>query len=88
MLALVAVYGIFALTTHLNIGHRHLLPVYPALIILAGGAAFWLQPLFERTRRAEAQSAQSRRKQRPGGRAERRRLPLEGGSQDPPLPGS
>ena len=43
------VYWDFALTTHLNIGHRHLLPIYPALCILAGGAAFWIQPLFERT---------------------------------------
>lgn len=43
LLALVAVYGIFALTTNLNIGHRHLLPIYPSLCILAGGAAFWLQ---------------------------------------------
>ena len=64
LLALIAVYGIFALTTHLNIGHRHLLPIYPALIILAGGAAFWLQPLFERTRSGEAQNPANRRQQR------------------------
>ncbi len=71
LVALIAVYGVFALTTNLNIGHRHLLPIYPALCILAGGAAFWLQPLFGRTLTAEAQSAQSRRKQRSGVRAQR-----------------
>ena len=64
LLALIAVYGVFALTTNLNIGHRHLLPVYPALCILAGGAAFWLQPLFGRTRTAEPQNPANRRQQR------------------------
>ena len=64
LLALIAVYGMFALTTNLNIGHRHLLPVYPALCILAGGAAFWLQPLFGRTRTAEPQNPANRRQQR------------------------
>src|SRR4029453_3512534 len=71
VVALIAVYGVVALTTNLNIGHRHLLPIYPALCILAGGAAFWLQPLFGRTLTAEAQSAQSRRQQRAGVRAQR-----------------
>jgi hypothetical protein len=33
---LVGVYGAFALTSHLNIGVRHLLPIYPALFIFAG----------------------------------------------------
>ena len=32
----VAVYGAFALTSHLNIGVRHLLPMYPVFYILAG----------------------------------------------------
>ncbi len=36
LLALLAVYWTFALTSHLNIGHRHLLPTYPALYILLG----------------------------------------------------
>ena len=54
LLALLLVYWIFALTTHLNIGHRHLLPIYPALCILAGGAAFWIQPLLGATRKAAA----------------------------------
>ncbi|HET7216750.1 MAG TPA: hypothetical protein VFJ02_01820 [Vicinamibacterales bacterium] len=63
LLALVAVYWVFALTTNLNIGHRHLLPTYPALCILAGGAAFWIQPFFDRTRR-EPQRGRDRRRQR------------------------
>jgi len=36
-LALLVVYWAFALTSHLNIGHRHLLPTYPAMFVLAGG---------------------------------------------------
>ena len=36
---LAVVYGGFALTSHLNIGLRHLLPVYPVLYILAGAVA-------------------------------------------------
>jgi hypothetical protein len=68
LLALIGIYGTFALTTNLNIGHRHLLPIYPALCILAGGAAFWLQPLLERTGPAEPQSGQNRRKPRTGAR--------------------
>jgi hypothetical protein len=43
--SLFLVYWAFAITSHLNIGHRHLLPTYPAMIILAGGAALWLKPL-------------------------------------------
>jgi hypothetical protein len=37
LLALLVVYWAFALTSHLNIGHRHLLPTYPAMFVLAGG---------------------------------------------------
>ncbi|MSU46561.1 MAG: phospholipid carrier-dependent glycosyltransferase [Lacunisphaera sp.] len=36
LLMLAGVYGGVALTSHLNIGHRHLLPLYPALCIVAG----------------------------------------------------
>jgi Dolichyl-phosphate-mannose-protein mannosyltransferase len=36
LLALFAVYWAFSIASHLNIGHRHLLPVYPVLFILAG----------------------------------------------------
>jgi hypothetical protein len=36
LLALLAVYGAISVTSNLNIGHRHLLPIYPPLFILAG----------------------------------------------------
>jgi hypothetical protein len=42
--ALLVVYWTSAISSRLNIGHRHLLPVYPALYILAGGSAAWLNP--------------------------------------------
>jgi hypothetical protein len=37
------VYWAAAVASRLNIGHRHLLPTYPFLLVLAGGAAFWLR---------------------------------------------
>ncbi len=43
LVALVLVYGGFALGTGLNIGERHLLPMYPALFIACGGSALWLR---------------------------------------------
>lgn len=42
---LAIVYGVVALTTPLNIGHRHLLPIYPVVFVLAGAAALWLRTL-------------------------------------------
>ena len=36
LLALLAVYLIFAVTSTLNIGHRHILPIYPVIFILCG----------------------------------------------------
>ncbi|MFA6286472.1 MAG: glycosyltransferase family 39 protein [Opitutaceae bacterium] len=36
LLILFLVYWGFSLTSHLNIGHRHILPTYPVLFILAG----------------------------------------------------
>jgi hypothetical protein len=36
--ALLAVYWVVALDSNLNIGHRHLLPTYPAMFVLAGAA--------------------------------------------------
>jgi hypothetical protein len=36
LLVLFVVYWAFSLASHLNIGHRHILPVYPILFILAG----------------------------------------------------
>lgn len=38
LLAVLGVFGTAALTTHLNIGHRHILPLLPPLYILAGAA--------------------------------------------------
>jgi hypothetical protein len=37
LITLISVYGIFAVTSNMNIGHRHILPFYPAAYILAGG---------------------------------------------------
>jgi hypothetical protein len=39
---LFVVYWIAALSSHINIGHRHLLPIYPPLFVWAGGAVAWL----------------------------------------------
>ena len=40
---LLAVYWLFALSSHLNIGHRHMLPTYPLMFIFAGAAGRWLR---------------------------------------------
>jgi hypothetical protein len=40
--ALFAVYWVFSVASHLNIGHRHILPVYPVLFIVAGALGAWL----------------------------------------------
>jgi 4-amino-4-deoxy-L-arabinose transferase-like glycosyltransferase len=40
--ALLAVYWAAAISSNLNIGHRHLLPTYPAMLVLAGGLVVWL----------------------------------------------
>jgi hypothetical protein len=40
--ALFAIYWITSLTSHLNIGHRHILPTYPVLFIAAGWLGRWL----------------------------------------------
>ena len=39
----IAVYGTFSLWSHLNIGQRHILPIYPALFILAGAVTLWMK---------------------------------------------
>jgi hypothetical protein len=41
LLALFCVYWVAAISSHLNIGHRHLLPTYPPLFIFCGAAAAW-----------------------------------------------
>ena len=38
---LALVYSAFALRTNLNIGHRHLLPIYPALFIACGACSYF-----------------------------------------------
>jgi hypothetical protein len=46
------VYGPACLVSHLNIGLRHMLPIYPVLFVLAGANAFWLlaqKPIFKIT---------------------------------------
>jgi len=42
---LLVVYWAVALGSNLNIGHRHILPTYPALFVLAGSAARWFTRL-------------------------------------------
>ncbi|MBS0211494.1 MAG: hypothetical protein JSS27_21335 [Planctomycetes bacterium] len=37
------IYWATAIASHLNIGHRHIMPTYPPLYILAAGAACWLR---------------------------------------------
>jgi hypothetical protein len=41
--AFVGAYVLSAINTHINIGHRHLLPLYPAVFILAGTSVAWLR---------------------------------------------
>src|SRR5207249_3796088 len=52
LLIFLADYWAFAIASNLNIGHRHLLPTYPAMYILAGGVTLWL-----RQREPESHSA-------------------------------
>jgi hypothetical protein len=42
LLALFCVYWAVSIQSHLNIGHRHLVPVYPVLFILTGALGAWL----------------------------------------------
>jgi 4-amino-4-deoxy-L-arabinose transferase-like glycosyltransferase len=42
LLSLFGVYWVFSLTSGLNIGHRHIIPVYPVLFVMAAGAAAWI----------------------------------------------
>lgn len=48
-ITLFVVYWAFSLTSHLNIGHRHILPTYPLLFIVCGAVIWWLQQLFEKS---------------------------------------
>ena len=42
LFALALVYGASSIMSHLNIGERHLMPLYPVLFILAGALGRWL----------------------------------------------
>lgn len=42
LIALFVVYWVTSLTSHLNIGHRHILPTYPPLFICAGWLGRWI----------------------------------------------
>jgi 4-amino-4-deoxy-L-arabinose transferase-like glycosyltransferase len=43
LLVLLVAYWGFSLGSTMNIGHRHILPTYGALLILAGASALWLE---------------------------------------------
>ncbi|HEY1110970.1 MAG TPA: glycosyltransferase family 39 protein, partial [Opitutaceae bacterium] len=51
LLVLLLVYWALALSSKTNIGHRHLLPVYGPLFILAGGVATWAWSATDKFRR-------------------------------------
>ena len=38
----IGVFFALAMQSNVNIGHRHILPIYPPLFVLAGGAVAWL----------------------------------------------
>jgi hypothetical protein len=42
LLTLFVVYWLFAISSHLNIGHRHILPTYPPMLVFAGCAWMWV----------------------------------------------
>jgi len=42
LIVLFSVYWIVSIASHLNIGHRHILPTYPVLFIAAGALGAWL----------------------------------------------
>ncbi len=52
LVSLIVIYAAAAVASHLNIGHRHLLPLYPPVFILCGAAGEWLcaSPLAGRER--------------------------------------
>jgi hypothetical protein len=49
---LFAVYWIVAISSHLNIGHRHILPTYPPLLILCGASGHWFNFSLGRKKRS------------------------------------
>jgi len=49
-----AVYLVFAVTSHINIGVRHVLPLYPFLLLYAGAAVEWARGLHWDVRKTQA----------------------------------
>jgi len=41
LVTFLVVYGVTAITARINIGHRHIIPIYPVLFVFAGAAACW-----------------------------------------------
>ena len=54
---LFSVYWAVAICSHLNIGHRHILPTYPPLFVLCGAVGAW----FSSRNHGKGQSRQNRR---------------------------
>ena len=50
LLVLFGVYWLFSLTSHLNIGHRHILPTYPVLYIFCGALGWAAVRTLQRSR--------------------------------------
>lgn len=42
LLILGGVYGLACIFSRLNVGHRHMMPIYPVLFVLSGASIFWL----------------------------------------------
>ncbi|MGB9623970.1 MAG: ArnT family glycosyltransferase [Phycisphaerae bacterium] len=41
LITFLVVYGVTAITASINIGHRHIIPIYPVLFVFGGAAACW-----------------------------------------------
>ena len=54
LLVLFCLYWAIAINSRINIGHRHLLPIYPVVYVAAGAAAGWLVMVSRRRRLAAA----------------------------------
>ena len=50
LLVLFIIYWLFSLTSHLNIGHRHLLPTYPVLYIFCGALGWAANRAWQQSR--------------------------------------
>ncbi|HEX3871697.1 MAG TPA: glycosyltransferase family 39 protein, partial [Pirellulales bacterium] len=74
LLSLFIVYWATAIPSHLNIGHRHILPTYPAMLMLAGASVAWLARR-EKERKAESAPAEKPSADQPRQRTLRMYLP-------------